>query len=111
LEDTAKRVPDLEAQLVRERVARKLGLPDALVDRLRGGTEDEVMADAESLVALVAPKAPKQQRPVEALQPGSGRAATGPTQLSRSDLQGMSPEAIVAAKSEGRLNELLGVKS
>lgn len=73
-EESAKRVPDLEAELVRERVARRLSLPDELVDRLRGATEDEVMADAEKLVALVAPKpkAPATNRPVESLQPGSG---------------------------------------
>lgn len=54
LEADANRVADLEAQLVRERVARRLGLPDPLVDRLKGGTEEEVMADAEQLLALVA---------------------------------------------------------
>ena len=74
-EELAAKVPDLEAQLVRERVARRIGLPDALVDRLRGATEDEVMADAEALLTLVAPpKAPKPTRPVESLQPGSGKA-------------------------------------
>lgn len=71
LEAQAARVPDLEAQLTRERVARKLGLPDALVDRLRGTTEEEGLADAEALVALVAPKQ-KTLRPVESLKPGSG---------------------------------------
>lgn len=33
-----------------------------------------------------------------------------PAQLSRADLQGMSSEAIVTAKAEGRLNDLLGIK-
>lgn len=69
---TAAKVPDLEAELVRERVARKLSLPDELVDRLRGATEAEVMADAEKLVALVAPRPKASSRPVESLQPGSG---------------------------------------
>lgn len=36
---------------------------------------------------------------------GNGR----PPQLSRSELQRMSPEQIVAAKNEGRLDELLGI--
>lgn len=112
LEDVAKRATDLEAQLVRERVARRLSLPDELVDRLRGATEDEVMADAEKLVALVAPKARPQApaRPVESLQPGSGAAESGPSQLSRDDIRNMSPEQIVAAKAEGRLDALLGIK-
>lgn len=106
-EDAAKRVPDLEAQLVRERVARKLNLPDALVDRLRGATEDEVMADAESLVALVAPKI-KTTRPVESLQPGTGaRPGGSPSQLTRSDLAGMTPIEVNAAMAAGRFADLL----
>lgn len=112
-EDTAKRVPDLEAQLVRERVARKIGLPDELVDRLRGTTVDEVMADAEKLVALVAPRQRPNAaaRPVESLQPGSGVAASGPAQLSRSDMAGMSADQIVAAKAAGQFDTLLGIKT
>lgn len=114
LEDVAKRVPDLEAQLVRERVARRLSLPDELVDRLRGATEDEVMADAEKLVALVAPKqrpAAAAARPVESLQPGSGVAASGPAQLSRADMAGMTADQIVAAKAAGQFDTLLGIKT
>lgn len=79
-EALAARVPELEATLVRERVARRLGLPDELVDRLRGATEAEVLADAESLVKLVTPKAPpKSAKPVESLQTGSGDGAAGET--------------------------------
>lgn len=40
----------------------------------------------------------------------SARADELETQLTRSDLAGMSPEAIVQAKSEGRLNDLLGIR-
>jgi hypothetical protein len=111
LESAAARIPDLEAQLVRERIARKLSLPDALVDRLRGTTEGEVMADAESLVALVAPRA-KSTRPVESLQTGTGKADSGgPAQLSRLDLLGMSPAQIEAARVAGQLADLMAGKS
>lgn len=107
-EELAKQVPDLQAQLVRERVARKLGLPDALVDRLRGATEAEVMADAEALVTLVAPSQPKRfQGGADA---GPKGAPTGPSQLTSADLSRMTPEQIVTAKAEGRLNTLLGIK-
>lgn len=41
---------------------------------------------------------------------GARKDASRPTQLSREDLKGMSPEAIVAAKAEGRLNDALGIK-
>ncbi|MBK9181405.1 MAG: phage scaffolding protein [Acidimicrobiales bacterium] len=40
---------------------------------------------------------------------GGPRGAPAPGQLGRDDLKGMTPEEIVKAKSEGRLNQLLGV--
>ncbi|MFB4320665.1 hypothetical protein [Actinomadura sp. 21ATH] len=41
---------------------------------------------------------------------GGSRKGNGrPSQLSREDLKRMSPEAIVKAKAEGRLNEALGI--
>lgn len=111
LEAQAARVSDLEAQLTRERVARKLGLPDALVDRLRGTTEVEVLADAESLVALVAPKS-KPARPVESLQTGTGVPAPNtPPQLTRSDLAGMAPAQIEQARAAGQLADLMAGKT
>lgn len=39
---------------------------------------------------------------------GAARKASGPSQLSRQDLKTMTPEAIVKAKREGRLKDLLG---
>ena len=42
---------------------------------------------------------------------GTRNGATPPAQLSRGDLAGMTDEAIVAAKAEGRLNDALGIKS
>lgn len=112
LESAAARIPDLEAQLLRERIARKIGLPDALVDRLRGTTEADVLADAESLVALVTPK-PKPGRPVESLLPGTGVPAQSgtPPQLTRADLAGMSPAKIEAARVAGQLADLLAGKT
>jgi hypothetical protein len=52
----AAKVADLEAQLVRERVGRRLGLSDVLIDRLHGATEEEISADAKALLAAL-PKA------------------------------------------------------
>jgi hypothetical protein len=101
---------ELQAQLLRERVARQVGLPDALVDRLRGSTAEEVAADAETLVALIAPKAKQPGRPVEALTPGSGIDTAGPSQLTREALSTMTPKEIERARSEGRFNDLLGIK-
>lgn len=41
---------------------------------------------------------------------GAAQRSTGPKQLSRDDLKGMTPEAISKAKREGRLNNVLGIK-
>jgi len=40
-------------------VARKYDLPDELAARLRGSTVEELEADARTLAALLAPKAPE----------------------------------------------------
>lgn len=71
LKDQAARVPDLESTVLRYEVAYDLGLPKELVPRLKGSTREELLADAESLIALVAPtKRPTTQRPTEALRGG-----------------------------------------
>jgi hypothetical protein len=41
---------------------------------------------------------------------GAARKASGPKQLTADDLKGMSPEQVVKAKREGRLNSVLGIK-
>lgn len=41
---------------------------------------------------------------------GAARKASGPSQLTRQDLQGMSPQEIHKAKAEGRLKDLLSGK-
>lgn len=110
-EEQAKRVPELEAALRREQVARKVGLPDELVDRLRGDTAEEMLADAEKLVSLIGSsvKPPAPPRPVvESLQPGSGEGGSGPKQLTRADLKKMSPEQIIQAQNAGQLKDLIG---
>lgn len=47
------RAAELEAELVRERVARRHGLNDAQAKRLIGETEEELDADAEELLAML----------------------------------------------------------
>lgn len=48
-----KRAADAETALARYRVAVAKKLPAELVDRLRGSTEEELAADADSLLQLV----------------------------------------------------------
>lgn len=67
-----KRVLALEAEVRRVRIGAKHGLPEELIDRLRGDTEEEILADAETLLALVSRKAPPSDRPVANLRGGGG---------------------------------------
>lgn len=64
-----QKIQTLEGQLLRERVGRRLGLPDELVDRLRGDDEDTVLADAEKLVGLLG-KPTTTRKPAEQLRGG-----------------------------------------
>lgn len=66
-----KRVTALEAEVRRVRIGAKHGLPEELIDRLRGDTEEEILADAEKLLALVSRKAPPSGKPAEQLRGGS----------------------------------------
>lgn len=74
-EETAKegdpRVGELETKNLHLRVGLRLGLPEELIDRLRGSTEEEVMEDAEGLLALVNPKRPTDGRPKQRLRGGT----------------------------------------
>src|SRR5687767_4895379 len=61
-------ITSLQRELLQERVARRVGLPDELVERLRGDNEEELLADAEKLIGLVSssPKATRT-KPTEKL--------------------------------------------
>jgi hypothetical protein len=111
----ATEVEKLKAKLTRQDIGHELGLPKSITSLLQGKDAEEMRAHAETLMAdlatLAAPKAgPKPVRPVESLQTGSGKAETGPRQLSRDDIRGMNADAIEAARVAGQLNTLLGIK-
>jgi chromosome segregation ATPase len=52
----------LERQVLRSRVALQKALPADLAERLQGETEEELIADADKLLALVTPVAPGAPR-------------------------------------------------
>ena len=69
--DKDKRITDLESENLRIRVGARLGLPESLIDRLRGSTEEEVLKDAETLLDLVSTKRPTTGKPAERLRGGT----------------------------------------
>lgn len=65
-----ERVTALEAENLRLRVGVKHGLPEALIKRLSGTTEEEILQDAEELMELFGKKAPPTNQPRERLRGG-----------------------------------------
>lgn len=69
--DATKRSAQLEAEVARERAARKHKLDDAFVEFLTGTTEEQIEAQAAKLAAL-APSAPREPVTVTRQTPRGG---------------------------------------
>jgi hypothetical protein len=66
LAEAQRQVEEITISAMRTRIAAKMGLPEALAERLRGDTEDEITADAKALQKLIPnngglPETPKPQ--------------------------------------------------
>jgi hypothetical protein len=95
-----------KAELLRLRIASERGITGDATKLLKGSTQEELEAEADLLLSLIADQSkPKAPKPDE----NQGKPAqTVLGQLTKADLKTMSPQEIVAAKAEGRLNELMG---
>lgn len=95
--ETQKQIADWKAA-----VAEATGIPASV---LSGSTREEIEAHAEALKPLIG------QSPAGPVVPSEGTGAPrgGLSQLSKGDLDSMSPEQINTARREGRLNKLLGI--
>lgn len=69
-DEALARADKAEADVLKLRVALKYGLPEQIAQRLQGATEEELVKDAEDLLALFSPKTPTN-RPRQKLS-GSG---------------------------------------
>lgn len=77
VDDLQQQNATLGVENLRLKVGYELGLPINLAVRLQGATREEMVADAETLVDLISPKAaPAATRPVEALKPGASPSDT-----------------------------------
>lgn len=94
------------SELLRLKIASEKGITGDATKLLKGSTQEELEAEADLLLSLIAdqskPKAPKpdenQGKPAPAVQ----------GQLTQADLKTMTPEEIIQAKADGRLDDLLG---
>lgn len=98
------RATALETKVLRAQVAAAKGV-DA--DLLAGSTQEELEASADRLLAWRGAKTPKAPPSSDAGDRGTQIKAA--SQLTREDLQSMSPAEIVKARKDGRLNNLMGV--
>lgn len=104
-------VAEKEAAALRAQVALEKGLTPSQAKRLVGASREELEADADELLAdLKASKSPVAPTPE-----GQGKQGepVGQTKqiTSRDELKSMSPQEIVQARKDGRLDGLLGKKS
>ncbi len=74
--DSGEKVTALEAENLKLRVAVKHGLPESLMKRLSGTTEEELLQDAEELLEMFGKDGgrPPSGQPREQLRPGSGNS-------------------------------------
>jgi hypothetical protein len=70
-----ERLTALEAENLRLRIGVKHGLPESLVKRLSGSTEEELLQDAEELMELFKGKTVPSNQPKERLRGGGDPTA------------------------------------
>lgn len=96
------RIAEIEARALRAEVAAAKGIPAAL---LSGSTQEELEASADALLAF------RGSAPKPDFGGGDrGEPIAGPKQVTEAELQSMTPAQINTARTEGRLNTILGTK-
>ena len=112
LQESAAKIPTLEQENLRLKVAIEKGLPADLIGRLQGDTAEALAADADTLLSLIGTQAVSETRtPKPNPAQGASASASPQGQVSKELLAQMTPEQINAARKEGRLNHLLGINS
>ncbi|GEM_PF-2679768 len=88
IETQGGKLKDSELKAQRTEIAKKAGLPEGLIDRLQGETEEELLADAKRLAESLGPGPAV----------GSGTAPPGGPKrpLTRAEVKAMKPEEITA---------------
>lgn len=102
------RAAQIELANIRNEIALEKGLTPSQAKRLVGGTREELASDADELLADLKVSKPSTA-PSSDAQGKQGEPVGQVKQItSRDQLKSMSPEQIVEARNEGRLQTLLG---
>ena len=97
-----------ELKALRSDIAQAKGVPAGL---LTGSTEEELNASADALREFRGEAAKPPAVPSAAGQGNVGKpVGNGAPQITRGELESMTPEQITQAKAEGRLDTLLGIR-
>jgi hypothetical protein len=93
------------ATLLKYELATEKNLPADALKLLKGSTREELEEEADILLSLLSESVkPKQPQP----NPEQGKPAGTSGQISKDELKNMSAQEIMAAKKEGRLDDVLG---
>lgn len=105
IEQEEKARKALELKMLRQQVAKQVGIPDALADRLVGETQEELEADAKQLLETL----PKADPKAPSLNGGAGGKNRGPGTPIPS-LEEMKEMAAVYGVTVDSLKKVYGVE-
>jgi hypothetical protein len=95
------------AELLRLQIASAKGITGDATKLLRGSTQEELEAEADVILALIATaNAPKT--PLPDVSQGKAASQTAGAITDVAQLDRMTPQEIMKAKADGRLDQLLG---
>lgn len=93
-------------ELLRLKIASEKGITGDALELLTGSTQEELEAKADKLLSLIADQSKPKLSIVDSNQGQATPNNVG--QLTRADLNTMSPVEIDKARRDGRLDEILG---
>lgn len=108
-DDTKRQLEAERLERQRERIARETGVPP---EQINGSDEDAMRESAEKALAWANSlrKAQAGSAPPASTVTGDGNAPSKPGQImTREELKSMTPQQILAADKEGRLDQMKGI--
>ena len=97
----------IKAEALIKTIASEKNIPSKALKLLTGSTREELEASADEILSIISESAqPNKPQP----NPEQGKPAGTSGQIFKDELKNMSAAEIMKAKSEGRLDDMLGNK-